>query len=176
MQRLSRALVVAVMVLFAQSASATLYDFSWSGNSFSATGTMELSNLIGVGESFDAADVLALEVELFDGAVSVAMVDFPFSAGETLEGTRNASSLSIIDLFFGISAAGSNNFGCEAVGCLFGTVLFRTPSTPSGQVEFGSTAAARESFVFTQVPEPGTQLLQALALVTIAGMRSRRAY
>ena len=80
-QQLSRVAVVAVTVFFAQSASATMYDFSWSGNSFSATGTMELSNAIGVGESFDATDVLALEVELFDGAVSVAMVDFPSPSG-----------------------------------------------------------------------------------------------
>lgn len=169
MQQLSRAAVVAVTVFFAQSASATMYNFSWSGNSFSATGTMELSNVIGVGESFDAADVLALEVELFDAAVSVAMVDFP---SPTLEGTRNASSLSITDLLLDVAAAGSTLFGCEAPGCLFGRVLFQTPSTPSGQVEFGSTMAAQESFVFT-VPEPATQLLQALALVSIAGMRSR---
>ena len=81
--------------------------------------------------------------------------------------------MSITDLFLAIAAAGSHNFGCEAVGCVFGRVLFRTPSTPSGQVEFGSAAAAQASFVFTQLPEPETQLLRALALVAIAGMRSR---
>ncbi len=103
---------------------------------------------------------------------TVGMVNFPSQSFDVLEGTRNASSLSITDLLLDVAAAGSTLFGCEAPGCLFGRVLFQTPSTPSGQVEFGSTMAAQESFVFT-VPEPATQLLQALALVSIAGMRSR---
>ena len=91
-QQLSRVAVVAVTVFFAQSARARMYDFSWSGNSFSATGTMELSNAIGVGESFDATDVLALEVELFDGAVSVRWSTFrlPRATRSRERGTHRA--------------------------------------------------------------------------------------
>ncbi len=172
MQQLSRVAVVALTVFFTQSADATMYNFSWSGDSFSASGTMVLSNAIGVGDPFDSADVLTLEIDLFDDGVFVGMVNFPSQIFDILEGTRNASSLSITDLLLDVAAAGSTLFGCEAPGCLFGRVLFQTPSTRSGQVEFGSTMAAQESFVFT-VPEPATQLLQALALVSIAGMRSR---
>ena len=40
MHQLSRVAVVALTVFFTQSADATMYDFSWSGDSFSATGTM----------------------------------------------------------------------------------------------------------------------------------------
>ena len=169
MQRLSQAVVVAVMVLFAQSASATLYDFMWSGNSFSATGTLELSNAVGIGASFDKSDVLSFQVELFDGAVSVAMDSFPpFDDFDALKGTRNPSSLSINDLI--VSEPGIF-FGCDAGDCLSGRVAFGTPSTSGAKVDFGSIAAARASFVFTEVPEPGAESLLAAALVTIAGLR-----
>jgi len=173
MQQLSRLAVVAVTALFAQSADATSYDFSWSGDSFSATGIMELSDAIGVGDPFDSGDVLALKIDLFDGGVFVGMVGFPSQSFDVLEGTRNESSLSITDLLLDVVGPGATLFGCEAPGCLFGRVLFQTPSTLSGQVEFGTTMAAQESFVFT-VPEPSPQLLQALALFSIVGMSQRK--
>jgi hypothetical protein len=163
---------VAMAACLAQGAgAATLYDFDWSGGaSFSASGTMELGSAIGIGDPFGSDDVLALDVELFDGATSVGTIDYASfqQGGDTLEGTRNASSLSILDLYltsFGVT------LGCEAVGCLFGGVQFFTPSTPGAVVEFGSTEAARASFVFTQVPEPGVEWSLVLALLAIAGMR-----
>jgi hypothetical protein len=173
--RSARAAAVALAAFLAPNAgAATLYDFDWSGGaSFSASGTMELSSAIGIGDPFSSGDVLGLDVELFDGATSVGTIDYAAfqDGGDTLEGIRNASSLSILDIYiasFGVT------LGCDAVGCAFGLVQFYTPSTPLATVDFGSTEAARASFVFTEVPEPGGAPSLALALLTIAGMRLAR--
>lgn len=155
------------------STAATLYDFDWSGNSYSATGTMVLDGSIGVGEPFTTTDVLAFELELFDGAVSVASLQFPpFDLPfHTIVGTRNASDLSIDDLVvsdFGIL------FGCTAGDCLSGAVFFSTPSTPGVEVDFGSIEAARASFVFTEAPEPEAMASAGVVLAALAGLRWSR--
>ena len=170
-QKAAQAAVVAVAVFFAQSASAgILYDFSWGFDSLSATGTMELNSSVGIGESFDISDVLAIDLELFDGGVSVQTIasppdefDPPF---DTIKGTRNASNLSMIDFVLSFGPL----FGCTAGDCLSGEVFF--PGVPP--VDFGSITAARESFVLTELPEPGTELLLPVAVLSLAAVRRRR--
>lgn len=162
---------VALAALLAPSAGAgTLYDFAWSGNSYSASGSMELSSSVGLGDSFTSSDVLDLQVELFDGATSVGTIgSADFVAGsDVLEGTRTAPTLSITDVY--LTAFGTT-LGCDAVGCFLGLVQFHTPSTPNATVDFGTTEAARASFVFTEVPEPRLAASLALAGLTLATLR-----
>jgi hypothetical protein len=181
MRRLERGVLAAmfpvalsIVVGFGPAASAAmLYAFAWSGNSFSATGTLELDDTIGIGAPFDTSDVLAFELDLFDGAVPVASLQFPpFDLPfDTIEGTRNASSLSIDDL---VVSGFAILFGCNASDCLSGEVVFGTPSTPGGLVDFGSTPAARASFVFTEIPEPGATMSVGIVLVALAALRAAR--
>ena len=167
-------LAVSMAVGFAHAVRAgTLYAFGWSGNSFSATGTLELDDAVGIGSPFTTGDVLAFELELFDGAAPVASLAFPpFDLPfDTIEGTRNESTLSITDLVvsdFGIL------FGCTAGDCLSGVVFFATPSTPGAEVDFGSIEAARASFVFTELPEPDVSGSLGVALGALAGLRAVR--
>lgn len=169
---LSLAVPIAVALPLAAGA-ATFYDFTWSGNSFSAAGTLELDDSVGVGAPFTIADVLAFELELRDGGVPVASLAFPpFDLGfHTIEGTREASSLSIDDLIVSDFAI---LFGCEGSDCLSSVVYFDTPATPGATVDFGSIAAARASFVFTEVPEPGAAGALAASGATLAALRAVR--
>ena len=169
-----RAVVVALALLLAGSASAgsVIYDFSWSGGqSFTASGTLLLSDSVGVGSPFELADVVSFQLELFDGGSSVGTGSFPpfDETFHALEGTRQASSLDINDLIvtvpFGIT------FGCDAGDCLSGRVAFESFATT---VDFGSRQAAQESFVFSEVPAPGRGVLLAAALATMAVIRPRK--
>jgi hypothetical protein len=169
-----RTLAVAAAAFLAQSAgAATLYDFDWSGGeAYSATGSVVLSGAVGVGDPFDAGDVVALDVELFDGAASVGTIGFAdLQGGDILEGTRNASTLSITDIYLTAFAV---SFGCNGPGCLFGLVQFHTPSTGSSNVDFGTAEAAQASFHFTEVPEPAADAALALALLTLRALRCAR--
>lgn len=160
--------------LWLQTAHAgTHYDFAWSAETFSATGTLELSSSVGVGDPFDPSDVLALDVELFDAATFVGKIDFlDFSAGgDALAGTRDPSSLVIEDLFLDSASVG---FGCASIGCASGVVVFETTQTPAGSVDFGSAGTARASFVFTEVPEVDGQAWIALAAISALCVRARR--
>jgi hypothetical protein len=172
--RVSRALALVCAAFFAGSASAaTFYDFSWTdGGSLSATGFLSLDDSVGVGEPFDKGDVLAFDLELFDGAVSRGTGHFPpFNPTfHALKGTRAAASLAIVDLY--VSTPSIPQFGCDAGDCLGGAVFFEQTT-----VDFGSTAAARASFVFTQTtPEPGAALSLVAALVALVGMRAARPF
>jgi hypothetical protein len=164
-----RALALAGAALFTQSAgAATLYDFGWSdGGSLSATGSLTLHDSVGVGAPFDKDDVLAFDLELFDGAVTQGTGHFPpfDPVFHALEGTRSASGLAIVDLY--VSVPFGIRFGCDAGDCLSGSVYFN-----AGTVDFGSTAAARASFVFTEVPEPGAEASIATALMALAVLRA----
>jgi hypothetical protein len=181
MRRLERAVLAAtfpvalsIAVGFGPAAgAATLYAFAWSGNSFSATGTLELDDAVGIGAPFETSDVLAFELDLFNGAAPVATLQFPpFDLPfDTIEGTRNAASLSIDDF---IVSGFAILFGCNAGDCLSGEVAFGTPSTPGALVDFGSPPAARASFVFTEIPEPGATMSAAVVLVALAGLCSVR--
>ena len=167
-QRSVGVVIVALALLLAGTASAgsVIYDFSWSGGeSFTASGTLLLSDSVGVEDPFDLGDVVSFEIELFDDGSSVGAGTFPpfDEVFHALDGTRKASSLSINDLIvtvpFGIT------FGCDVGDCLSGRVAFESFGTT---VDFGSRQAAQESFVFTEVPEPGRGGLLAAALATIA--------
>ena len=167
-------LAVAIVAGLGPVASAGIfYDFAWSGNSFSASGTLELDDTVGVGTPFTTGDVLAFELELFDGAVPVGSLAFPpFGLPfDTIEGTRTASTLSITDLV--VSESGIL-FGCDAGDCLSGAVFFSTPSTPDALVDFGSIEAARASFVFTEAPEPDVSRSVGIVLGALAGLRAVR--
>jgi hypothetical protein len=167
-------LAVAIVAGLGPVASAgILYDFAWSGNSFSASGTLELDDTVGIGSPFTTGDVLAFELELFDGAAPVASLAFPpFDLPfDTIEGTRNESTLSITDLV--VSDFGTL-FGCTGGDCLSGVVFFATPSTPGAEVDFGSIEAARASFVFTELPEPDVSGSLGVALGALAGLRAAR--
>jgi hypothetical protein len=163
-----RALILACTALYAPSASAaTFYDFMWSdGGSLSATGFLALDDAVGVGDPFDTSDVLEFDLELFEGGISQGTGEFPpFDPDfHALEGTRGVSGLSIVDLY--VSVPFGIRFGCEAGDCLSGRVFFEATV-----VDFGSTAAARASFVFTEVPEPGVEGSIAAALAALAVMR-----
>jgi len=167
-----RVVIVALALSLAGTASAgsVIYDFSWSGGeSFTASGTLLLSDSIGLEDPFDLSDVVSFEIELFDDSVSVGTGSFPpFDDFNAIDGTRNASSLSINDLLvtvpFGIT------FGCNVGDCLSGRVAFESFGTT---VDFETGQAAQQSFVFTEVPAPSRGVLHAAALATIAMIRFR---
>lgn len=168
--RIARGLGILLACFLAPAARAgTFYDFSWSFAPYSASGTMELSSSIDVGDSFHITDVLMIDVELFDGGVSVDRITSPpivFNPPfDEIKGTRNATDLAMIDFLI----SNDHLFGCTAGDCLSGEVFF--PTAPSGTVDFGSIQAARESFVFTQVPEPADVWALAAAGVALAGLR-----
>jgi hypothetical protein len=158
--------------LFAQSATAaTFYQFSWSdGGSLSATGSLALDDGVGVGDPFDKDDVLVFDLELFEGAISQGTADFPpfDPVFHALKGTRSGSGLDIVDLY--VSVPFGIRFGCTAGDCLSGEVYFNVMT-----VDFGSTPAARASFVFTEAPDPGAGLSAVMALVALVGMRASNA-
>jgi hypothetical protein len=155
----------------ARADAATLYDFAWSGNSFSAMGSLVLAESVGVGDSFTTSDVLEFDLDLFDGSAAVASLQFPpFEGFDTITGTRHESTLSITDLVVGESGG---LFGCTAGDCLSGEVFFDTAATPGASVDFGSTEAARASFVFTEIPEPAGSLPIAAALLALGALRAR---
>jgi outer membrane lipoprotein SlyB len=167
------ATVLTLLVGVAEEAGATFYSFSWNGNSFSATGTLELAGSIDVGEDFQTTDVLEFGLDLFDGGTPVASLHFPpFDLPfDTIKGTRNASSLAIEDL---VVSGFAVLFGCSAGDCLSGEVFFETPATQNGLVDFGSIFAARASFVFTETaPEPGVTASFALVALALALLRAR---
>lgn len=173
-----RAVAVAALVVGAptlaraQVGAATLYDFAWSGNSFSATGSLSLDAAVGVGDSFTEADVLDFELMLFDGASLVATLAFPpFEGFDTIRGTRTESGLDMTDLVVGDAGV---QFGCTAGDCLSGEVFFETAATPGATVDFGSEVAARASFVFTEVPEPGLPASGAVALAALVALHASR--
>lgn len=175
--RVRRALALAALVLAGTAHSspsagaATLFDFDWSdGGTLSATGSLVLHDSVGVGQPFDASDVLAFDLELFEDSVSQGTGSFPpfDPVFHALEGTRSAAGLEIVDLY--VSVPFGIRLGCEAGDCLSGSVFF------VGQtIDFGSTAAARASFVFTAVPEAGARgsILAALLAVGACARRTR---
>jgi len=159
-------------LLGAPAGAATLYDFVWSGNAFSATGSLALDDAIGVGDPFTEADVLDFELALVTGGSVVATLAFPpFEGFDTIRGTRSGAGLSIRDLVVGDGIA---LFGCNAGDCLSGEMFFDTPATPGGLVDFGSAEAARASFVFTEVPAPGLPASGAAALAALAALGATR--
>jgi hypothetical protein len=150
----------------------TLYDFSFGFGQYTASGALLLSDAVGVGEAFDVDDVESFELELFNNAISVGAATFPpFPGFDVIEGTRNASDLSMSDLV--VSDPFNISFGCTGSNCLFTGEIFFT-SAPGNRLEFGTPAAALASFVFTEVPEPDATLLFGAALVTLAALRSAR--
>jgi hypothetical protein len=145
-----------------------LYDFSFSFEQYSASGTLVLSDTVGVGEEFSSEDVELYELELFNDSSSVGAAEFPpFEGFGVVEGTRNASSLSMSDLV--VSEPFGIIFGCTASDCLFTGEIFFT-SAPGGRLEIGTPQAALDSFVFIEVPEPNATALFAAALTTVAGL------
>ena len=65
-----------------------------------------------------------------------------------------------------------NWFGCRNGDCLFeGQIVF--PSAPSDLI-LGTPQAARDSFVFTKLPEPASASLLVAALATIAALRAAK--
>lgn len=150
----------------------TLYDFSFSFEQYSAEGTLVLSDLVSVGETFDVGDVESFELELFNTGTSVGSAAFPpFDGFGVIEGTRNPSSLGMSDLI--VSEPFGIIFGCTAEDCLFTGEIFFT-SAPNDRVEIGTPQAALDSFVFTEAPEPEASALFTAALATVAGLRSTR--
>lgn len=149
--------------------AATFFDFSWTdGGTLTAVGSLTLDDSVGVGEAFDKNDVLAFELELFDGVVSQGMGAFPpfDPVFHALNGMRAASSLDINDLYvtvpFGI------RLGCDAGDCLSGGIYFDAMN-----VDFGSREAAQASFVFTQAPEAGAEASVLTALAALVWLASR---
>ena len=71
-----------------------------------------------------------------------------------------ALTVAITALSIGSASAGD---------CLSGRVDFEAE-----KVNFGSTAAAQASFVFTETPEPGSAASIATALAAIAAMRAAK--
>ena len=161
---------LAVPCLAPRANAGVLYDFSFSFEQYSASGTLILSDAVAVGAEFDSDDVESYVLELFNDGISVATGDFPFDNFNVVEGTRNASSLSISDLV--VSETGII-FGCTVGDCLFDVEVFFT-SAPGGQLDVGTAQAVRDSFVFIEVPEPSAVALFAAALTTLAGLRSAR--
>lgn len=159
-------------LLGAPAGAATFYDFAWSGNSWSATGSLALDDAVGVGDPFTEADVLDFDLALAAGGSVVATLAFPpFEGFDAIRGTRTGPGLSITDLVVG---DGIVLLGCNAGNCLSGEVFFETPETPGGLVDFGSAEAARASFVFTEVPAPGLPASGAAALAALAALRGTR--
>lgn len=152
--------------------AATLYDFAWSADSYSATGSLTLDDAVGIGDPFTEADVLDFELALFDGGSQLAMLAFPpFEGFDTIRGTRADATLSITDLVVGDDGV---QFGCTAGDCLSGELFFDTPATRGVTVDFGSPAAARASFVFTEAPEPELSASGAAALAALVALRATR--
>jgi hypothetical protein len=170
--RVGRVLIFVGTTLFAGSATAaTLFDFHWSdGASRSATGSLVLDDSVGVGDPFDKDDVIAFDVELVDGTTSAGTGHFPpFDPDfHALMGTRSASALNVTDLY--VSVPFGIRFGCDVGDCLSGRVYFNAAT-----VEFGTIPAARASFEFVEVPEPGAETSIAAALAVLVGMGRRRA-
>jgi len=174
-QRFGRAIARIAILAWAVSiardgSAATLYDFTWSdGDSLSAIGSLILGDSVGVGDPFDVGDVISFDLELFDGAVSQGTGAFPpfDPVFHALEGTRAASSLAIVDFY--VSVPFGIRLGCDAEDCLSGGVFFLAMN-----VDFGSIAAARGSFVFTEIPEPGAVAAMLAAMVAILGLRAGR--
>ena len=161
--------LLAALLLAPSARAGILYDFSFSFEQYSASGQLVMSDAVGVGEEFDFNDVESFDLDFFVSGGPVGSSSYPPWPGfDVVVGTRNASSLAMMDL----SVSDIDNwFGCRGGDCLFeGEVVF--PTAPMDLV-LGSPQAARDSFVFTELPEPGSGLMIAAALATLVALRSR---
>lgn len=177
MAKLGVAVIATTVLLLASRAHAGIaYDFSWEFPPYSGSGTLVLSDSIGVGQSFDIDDFELIDIDLFDGEDFVTGMTSPPDAldpSALIDGTRNASSLSLEDIL--IAGPGFTGlFGCRNNNCFTGLVAF--PGV-AGNLDFGSGEAAIASFVLTEAPEPGAAsatLGALLAIASIAGARAHR--
>jgi len=195
-QMMGAAAVATGVFLNVQIANAgPIFDFNWSGDTLEAIGTIELSDEIDIGESFDDSHVVAIEIEFFDDGISQGLISFNPDVGfpeaspkenVVLEGMRTALGLSFTDFYiFDHNKSGERPFatniifGCVDVACMNGEVLLDLGESSGGftVVDFESPENGLDSFIATNVPEPTTASVFVLGMGIIAysRLRARRA-
>ena len=164
--------LLAALLLAPSARAGILYDFSFNFEQYSASGQLVMSDAVGVGDEFDFNDVESFDLDFFVSGSPVGSSSYPpWPSFDFVVGTRNASSLAMMDL----SVSDFDNwFGCRGGDCLFeGEVVF--PTAPMDLV-LGSPQAARDSFVFIELPEPSAALMLVIGagLLALLRRRSRR--